>query len=69
MHVFDPMIRLSTITQKFKGYSIVALLNVYGSHTVWLLQAQIIGELQDEDALAFKKMACDECTMIAVAVS
>ncbi|THV51366.1 hypothetical protein BGAL_0113g00110 [Botrytis galanthina] len=60
---------LSTITQKFKGYGIVALLNVYGSHPVWLLQAQIIGELQDEDALAFKKMACDECTMIAVAAA
>ncbi|KAF7935542.1 hypothetical protein BELL_0096g00090 [Botrytis elliptica] len=42
---------------------------MYGSRAVWLLQAQIIGELQDEDALAFKKMACDECTMIAVAAA
>ncbi|KAJ8068877.1 hypothetical protein OCU04_002561 [Sclerotinia nivalis] len=42
---------------------------MYGSRTIWLLQAQIVGQLQDEDALAFKKMACDECTMIAVAAA
>ncbi|KAI9641689.1 hypothetical protein NHQ30_009545 [Ciborinia camelliae] len=29
----------------------------------------IIGNLQDEDALAFKRMAYDECTMIAVAAA
>ncbi|KAF7959725.1 hypothetical protein EAE96_001335 [Botrytis aclada] len=48
------------------GRTGAGILKSYGNPTVWLLQAQMIGELQDEDALAFKKMACDECTMIAL---
>ncbi|TGO42753.1 hypothetical protein BHYA_0005g00180 [Botrytis hyacinthi] len=54
--------------QQWRWYGTGALsLNIYGSRTVWHLQAQVIGGLQDEDAIEFKKMACDECTMIAVA--
>ncbi|KAF7909882.1 uncharacterized protein EAF01_003600 [Botrytis porri] len=67
---FDKINRLLPTAQQWRWYGIGAIsLKMYGSRTVWLLQAQIIGELQDEDAIAFKKMACDECTMIAVAAA
>ncbi|KAF7927399.1 uncharacterized protein EAE97_010074 [Botrytis byssoidea] len=70
MPPFDIVNRLLPTAQQWRWYGIGALsLKMYGSRTVWLLQAQIIGELQDEDAIAFKKMACDECTMIAVAAA
>jgi hypothetical protein len=45
------------------------LLSVFGNHTTWRIQAQILGKLNDEDALAFKASVYNECTMIAVAVS
>ncbi|TGO29731.1 hypothetical protein BPAE_0011g00020 [Botrytis paeoniae] len=67
---FDIVNRFLPTAQQWRWYGIGAIsLKMYGSRTVWLLQAQIIGELQDEDAIAFKKMACDECTMIAVAAA
>ena len=70
MFSFDTINKLFPTAQQWRWYGIAAIsLKLYGSHTVWLLQAQIIGELQDEDAISFKKMAYDECTMIAVAVS
>jgi hypothetical protein len=40
----------------------------FGSRTIWRIQAQILGQLKDDDALAFKKSVYNECTMIAVAV-
>ncbi|CCD43743.1 hypothetical protein BofuT4_P009910.1 [Botrytis cinerea T4] len=68
MFSFDTINKLFPTAQQWRWYGIAAIsLKLYGSHTVWLLQAQIIGELQDEDAISFKKMAYDECTMIAVA--
>lgn len=74
MELFDTIRKfvrkLLPTAQQWRWYGLGApSLDVYGSRTVWRLQAQIIGQLRDEDALAFKKMACDECTMIAVAVS
>jgi hypothetical protein len=41
---------------------------LFGSRTIWRIQAQILGQLKDGDALAFKKSVYNECTMIAVAV-
>ncbi|ATZ52382.1 hypothetical protein BCIN_08g01250 [Botrytis cinerea B05.10] len=70
MFSFDTINKLFPTAQQWRWYGIAAIsLKLYGSHTVWLLQAQIIGELQDEDAISFKKMAYDECTMIAVAAA
>lgn len=40
----------------------------FGSRATWRLQAQVLGQLRDEDAFAFKKSVTDECTMISVAV-
>ena len=42
---------------------------LFGNHTIWRIQAQILGEVKDEDALAFKKSVYNECTMISIAVS
>jgi hypothetical protein len=42
---------------------------IFGNRTTWRIQAQILGELNDDDALAFKTSVYNECTMIAVAVS
>ncbi len=44
-------------------------LSLFGNQTTWLIQAQILGQLNDRDALAFKESVYNECTMIAVAVS
>ena len=41
---------------------------LFGSRTIWRIQAQILGRLEADDALAFKKSVYNECTMIAVAV-
>jgi hypothetical protein len=42
---------------------------LFGSRTVWRIQAQILaGQLNQDDALAFKTSVYNECTMIAVAV-
>lgn len=40
----------------------------FGSKNVWRMQAQVLGGLKDEDAMAFRKSIQDECTMTAVAV-
>ncbi|APA10841.1 hypothetical protein sscle_07g056110 [Sclerotinia sclerotiorum 1980 UF-70] len=70
MFPFGTIRRLLPTAQQWKWYGIGSIsLQIYGNRTIWLLQARIIGQLQDEDALAFKKMACDECTMIAVAAA
>lgn len=42
---------------------------LFGSKLTWRMEAQVLGELNDEDALAFKKCVQDECTMVSVAVS
>lgn len=44
------------------------ILNSFGSQAVWRIQAEIIGGMDDEAAMSFKKSAQDECTMISVAV-
>lgn len=44
------------------------LLFFLGNRTTWRIQAQILGELSEDDALAFKSSVYNECTMIAVAV-
>lgn len=41
----------------------------FGSSSVWNVEAQIIGERNDKQALEFRKSIQDECSMIAVAVS
>lgn len=41
----------------------------FGSASVWNVEAQIIGERNDKQALEFRKSIQDECSMIAVAVS
>jgi hypothetical protein len=41
---------------------------IFGSRTTWRIQAQILGQLKDEDAIAFKDSVYGEYTMIAVAV-
>jgi hypothetical protein len=45
------------------------LLFWFGSKSTWRMEAQVLGELNDEDALAFKKCVQDECIMVSVAVS
>ena len=45
------------------------LLFWFGSKSTWRMEAQVLGELTDEDALAFKKCVQDECIMVSVAVS
>jgi len=50
-------------------YGISAIpLQLFGSQTTWRLQAQILGEMRDEAAMAFKESVYNECTMISVAV-
>jgi hypothetical protein len=53
---------------KWYGQSGIPLF-IFGNRTTWRIQAQILGELDDDDALAFKTSVYNECTMIAVAVS
>ena len=62
----------STVARAFHlfvlyGPSSIPLL-LFGSRTTWRIEAQILGQLKEEDATAFKKSILDECTMIAVAV-
>lgn len=40
----------------------------FGSQTTWRIEAQVLGKLDDKEALEFKKSVQDECTMISVAV-
>jgi hypothetical protein len=65
--------------QFFRGLKLCKLYGVsgiplvlFGNRTIWRIQAQVLGQVKDDDALAlalaFKKSAYDECTMIAVAV-
>ncbi|OAL43353.1 hypothetical protein IQ07DRAFT_637092 [Pyrenochaeta sp. DS3sAY3a] len=42
---------------------------VFGSRTTWRTQAYVLGKVDDDDALNFKKSVHDECTMISVAPS
>ena len=42
---------------------------LFGNRTTWRLQAQILGQVEDEDAMAFKSSVYNECTMIAISVS
>lgn len=49
------------------GPSSIPLL-LFGSRATWRIEAQVLGQLKDEDAATFKKSILDECTMIAVAV-
>lgn len=44
------------------------LLLLFGRRTIWRIQAQVLGEMDDNDALNFRKSISDECTMISVAV-
>jgi hypothetical protein len=52
---------------KLYGPSGIPLL-LFGSRAIWRIQAQILGQVKDDDALEFKKSVYNECTMIAVAV-
>jgi hypothetical protein len=56
--------------QLWKWYGLAGVpLFIFGNRMTWRIQAQILGELNDDDALAFKTSVYNECTMIAVAVS
>jgi hypothetical protein len=46
----------------------IALL-LFGNRTTWRIQAQILGQMKDGDALEFKASVYNEYTMIAVAAS
>ncbi|KFY74581.1 hypothetical protein V499_05402 [Pseudogymnoascus sp. VKM F-103] len=50
------------------GLSSIPLL-LFGSRATWRIEAQVIGQLKEEDAMTFKKSILDECTMIAVAAA
>ena len=52
---------------KWYGSSGIPLF-IFGNRNTWRIQAQVLGQLNDDDALAFKRSVHDECTMIAVAV-
>jgi hypothetical protein len=55
--------------QLFKRYGPSGIpLFLFGSRTTWRMQAQILGQVKDDDALAFTKSVYNECTMIAIAV-
>ncbi|KAF7507474.1 hypothetical protein GJ744_010405 [Endocarpon pusillum] len=41
----------------------------FGSQTTWRIEAQVLGKLDDKEALEFKKSVQDECTMISVAAA
>jgi hypothetical protein len=58
------------VYQLCKLYGISGIpLSIFGNQTTWRIQAQILGQLNDGDAVAFKESVYNECTMIAVAVS
>ena len=40
----------------------------FGTKNVWRIQAQVLGSQKDEDAIAFRNVMQDECTMTEVAV-
>jgi len=52
----------------FRWESVVPLF-LFGNRTSWRLQARILGELRDEDALAFKSSVIKQCTAVALSVS
>jgi len=64
--VIRQSLRIFSLTDLY-GPSGVALY-AFGARTTWLVQAQVLGKLVDNDALDFKKAIQDECTMISVAV-
>ncbi|KFZ14085.1 hypothetical protein V501_03412 [Pseudogymnoascus sp. VKM F-4519 (FW-2642)] len=41
----------------------------FGNRATWRIEAQVLGQLKEEDATTFKKSILDECTMIAVAAA
>lgn len=41
----------------------------FGSLVTWRVEAQVLGQLDDNEAMQFKKSVQDECTMVSVAVS
>lgn len=45
------------------------ILLFFGSRTTWRVEAQVLGQLDDDVAMDFKKSVQDECTMISTAVS
>jgi hypothetical protein len=62
-------LRIVRVYQLCKWYGQFGIfLYLFGNHTTWRIQAQVLGELSDDDALAFKSSIYNECTMIAVAV-
>lgn len=50
------------------GYPGLALF-LFGTRTTWRTEAYVLGKVNDEDAMNFKKSVQDECTMVSVAVS
>ena len=54
----------------FKLYGLSGLvLLIFGSRSTWLIEAHLLGEVDDSEAMQFKKSVQDDCTMISVAVS
>jgi hypothetical protein len=52
---------------KLYGYPSFALF-LFGSRTTWRTEAYVLGKMNDNDALNFKKSVQEECTVISVAV-
>ena len=44
------------------------LVEIFGNNDVWRMQAQVLGSLNDDDALTFRQSIQNECNMEAVAV-
>lgn len=81
LDIFFPQLRIfldiadSNAREIVRGYQLCKwygqfgiFLFLFGNRTTWRIQAQVLGELSDDDALAFKSSVYNECTMIAVAV-
>ncbi|TLD30016.1 hypothetical protein E2P81_ATG06669 [Venturia nashicola] len=45
------------------------LLYYFGSLVTWRVEAQVLGQLDDDEAMQFKKSVQDECTMVSVAAA
>jgi hypothetical protein len=60
-------VRRAVLLTRIYGSPGIALF-LFGNRSIWRLEAQIIGKLQDADATAFKDAVQGQCSMISVAV-
>ncbi|KAJ6138338.1 hypothetical protein N7471_004824 [Penicillium samsonianum] len=61
---------LKRILALIRLYGLSGMLVAFcGSSNVWQVEAKVIGELDDDQAIEFRKSVQDECSMIAVAAA